>query len=193
MSLTRREALHQSGWILAGVLSAGSIASLVTGCGQPATSSLGDWTPAALSPDQANLLAELAETIIPKTDTAGAKDAKVHETIDDTLHLIVADDEKQRFLAGLEMVDAESQKQFGKKFTALSAGDREALVQSMANAAKQDTSDASDPFKMVYQMVLFTYCTSEVACKEVFKIDQIPGSYQGCIPFSEVGQVWAPI
>ncbi|MCB0602789.1 MAG: gluconate 2-dehydrogenase subunit 3 family protein [Saprospiraceae bacterium] len=191
MSLSRREALQQSGWILAGVLSAGSIASLVSGCNQSTPSVLGDWTPAALNMDQANLLAELAETIVPKTKTPGATDAQVTQTIDDTLNLIVSDEEKQRFLDGLAQVDAESDKQFGKKFTSLSSPDREKVVQTLADAAKQ--SGAPNNFQMVYQMIVFSFCTSEIACKEVFKIDQIPGSYQGCIPFSDVGKVWAPI
>ncbi|HPR01839.1 MAG TPA: gluconate 2-dehydrogenase subunit 3 family protein [Saprospiraceae bacterium] len=194
MSLSRREALQQSGWILAGVLSAGSIASLVSGCNQSTPSLLGDWTPSALDLDQANLLAELAETIVPKTKTPGATDAQVTQTIDDTLNLIVSDEEKQRFLDGLAQVEAESNQQFGKKFNSLSATDREKVVQALADAAKQsDGGGTPNNFQLVYQMIVFSFCTSEIACKEVFKIDQIPGSYQGCIPFSDVGVVWAPI
>ena len=134
MSLSRREALQQSGWILAGVLSAGSIASLVSGCNQSTPSLLGDWTPSTLDLDQANLLAELAETIVPKTKTPGATDAQVTQTIDDTLNLIVSDEEKQRFLDGLAQVEAESNQQFGKKFNSLSATDREKVVQALADA-----------------------------------------------------------
>src|SRR5215204_3345793 len=40
------------------------------------------WAPKLLSPEQAALLPELVETIIPRTDTPGAKDALVHVFVD---------------------------------------------------------------------------------------------------------------
>src|SRR2546428_6495016 len=74
----------------------------------------------ALDPHQNETVATIAELIIPKTDTPGAREAGVPAFLD----LILADsgDEGQRetFTAGLANLDERSRALFGKDFIACS-------------------------------------------------------------------------
>ena len=80
--MDRREALKASSLILGYTLTAGTAAALLQGCKAETKS---DWTPKTLSQEQADLLAEICEAILPKTDTPGAKDALCHRYIDEML------------------------------------------------------------------------------------------------------------
>ena len=77
--MNRRDALKQTALLTGYALSASTIASIMNGCkasGDPA------WVPQFLTEEQGALVAEMAECLIPRTDTPGAKDVFVHEFID---------------------------------------------------------------------------------------------------------------
>src|SRR5436190_15052417 len=78
--------------------------------------------------DQEKMLAELAETIIPKTDTPGAKDISAHlfalQMIDDCYEK----EDQQKFISGLKAFEEFSNKETGKSFVSSSAAERAALL-----------------------------------------------------------------
>ncbi|HVS16569.1 MAG TPA: gluconate 2-dehydrogenase subunit 3 family protein [Thermoanaerobaculia bacterium] len=70
------------------------------------------YRPLLFSPDQIEAVARLADALIPRTDTPGARDARVHEYLD--LALSVAEEpERQRFLDGLSWADVRSRSRAG--------------------------------------------------------------------------------
>ena len=93
--IDRREALKRVGALAAAPILAG-YHPLV-----PVQEGGGPWTPRWLDPREADLVAELAERIIPATETPGAKAANVHQYID----LILSEDtveSQQAFRRGLD-------------------------------------------------------------------------------------------
>ena len=89
------------------------------------------WKPGFLTPDQVELVATLAEIIIPETDTPGARAARVHEHID----LVLSHETEQvrkTFLEGLAEVGRLSLVRYGKAFVRLSLEDQEALLSRLA-------------------------------------------------------------
>src|SRR5205823_4919594 len=77
----RYSALRRAALVVGGVLSAPFAAGVLAGCearGAPE----GSWRPRALTPDQAELVAAIAEQILPETDTPGARAVGVHRFID---------------------------------------------------------------------------------------------------------------
>jgi gluconate 2-dehydrogenase gamma chain len=72
--MNRREALKQTTLILGYAVSAPVAAAMLNGC--KAKPQL-NYKPVFFDEEQAALLAEIAETILPKTSTPGAKDAGV--------------------------------------------------------------------------------------------------------------------
>ena len=155
--------------------------------------------PRTLSAREDRLVAQLAEIILPETDTPGAKSVKVNEFIDLILTEWCEDDERKRFLAGLSEVDARSAKLFGKDFLAASPEQQIEVVRQMddemasAELAKrnagQSTREAADHapdfFRRFKELTLIGYYTSEAGATRELHFEMMPGSYQGCVPLAQ--------
>jgi hypothetical protein len=137
--------------------------------------------------DQQKLIADVAETIIPKTNTPGAKDlnlpAFVLKMIDDCY------DKKgqEAFVAGLVAFNSMVKKEHGKDFGDLDAKQREALLTgieknaSKANKTKSSKNTGPDPATVFYwgikQQTIFGYTTSQYFMTKQVVYELIPGRY----------------
>lgn len=111
--ITRREALSRTALLLGGALAGSTVAGAAS---TAAWASPVGWRARTLSAPQTELVATLAEHIIPTTDTPGARAAGVHRFVDLVLSDYYAAEERARFLAGLADVDARSRRGYGKDF-----------------------------------------------------------------------------
>jgi hypothetical protein len=157
-TITRRQALQRAAAMLGGALAASTVAGVLAEDGLawaavPAPS----WAPTTLDARQLELVATLAEHIIPATDTPGARAAGVHRFVDALLTGYYSDAERDRFLAGLRDVDARAQEGgSGKGFLALTRAQQVALLTALdreaypargaiAQQAKQEAPAPRDP------------------------------------------------
>jgi hypothetical protein len=128
--ITRREALARTAIILGGTLAASTIAGA-----QSSTAwldpSVSHWAAKTLSAEQLELVATMAEHILPRTDTPGARDAGVERFVDSILTDYYADAERQRFLGGLADIDARAQKAHGTPFMKTTKAQQLALLTAM--------------------------------------------------------------
>jgi gluconate 2-dehydrogenase gamma chain len=46
-------------------------------------------------------------------------------------------------------------------------------------------------FLMLKELTMTGYFTSEEGATQVLRYEDVPGVYQGCIPFEDVGKTWA--
>src|SRR3989442_15479326 len=95
--IDRREALRRVTLLLGGAVSASTVAGVLAGCETRRTPD-GAWTPRALTSEQVELVAAVAEHILPETDTPGAHAALVHRFIDALLAESYPPEERRRFL-----------------------------------------------------------------------------------------------
>lgn len=79
------------------------------------------------APDYA-LLTALADTIVPKTDTPGAVEVGVPQTVDALLGTWASPARRTALLGALHKIDALAQAQHGKAFAALTVAEREAVL-----------------------------------------------------------------
>src|SRR4051812_38834500 len=135
-TMDRREALQRVAMLLGGTLSASTLAGALAGdlhawAATPET----QWRPRTLSASQSELVATLAEHIIPTTDTPGARTAGVHRFVDALLtdHYPVA--ERDRFLAGVQGVDARARFYHKKGFVACTKRQQVAMLTDMDREA----------------------------------------------------------
>src|SRR5438477_6100366 len=84
-SISRRQALEQVAILLGGAISAPTVAGVLTKPTRRAWAASPAWAPRTLSPAQLELVATVAEHIIPQTDTPGARAAGVHRFVDTLL------------------------------------------------------------------------------------------------------------
>ncbi|HCH0556983.1 TPA: gluconate 2-dehydrogenase subunit 3 family protein [Pseudomonas aeruginosa] len=155
----------------------------------------------AFSAAQVALLDEIAETILPRTDTPGAKDAGVGLF----MARFVTDcyDPRQQavFRAGLADLD----KRAKGGFLALKPAQRAELLGKLdaeARAASPDPKKADDEgadsaaipphyFTMIKQLVLFGFFTSEVGATKVLRYVPVPGRFDGDLPYEPGTPAWA--
>lgn len=138
-----------------------------------------------ITPDDENMLAELAETILPKTDTPGAKDLSAH-----LFALKMVDDcytktNQEKYIKGMKNFESFVMKKTGKSFSENSAPERQSIV---AELDKQKTAD--DGMGFFYQstkkLTIQAYTTCEYYLTILRGYKMIPGKFQGCIPLKTV-------
>jgi len=193
--MQRRDILKSSALMLGYAVTGGTALAVLNGC--KADTSDG-WQPITLTAEQVQMLAEVAESIIPTTDTPGAKTAMVHRYIDEAISNNFTDGERERFFADLPQVDSQSQAIGKANFVDLSQKQKDAVLTVLASEAKEvhkanEANDTEEPhiFTTLRELTATGYFTSELVATEVLVYDPVPGPYKGCIPVSDVGGTYA--
>src|SRR6056297_1012632 len=139
--MTRRQALRRVGALLGGVVSAPTVAGVLSGCrrqGGP------DWSPTAFSPAQNEMVDAMAEIILPETDTPGARAANVNRFIDAIVGESWLEEDRKRFMSGLEQAQARAKTQYGAPFGELSEEDQTAFVAALDEETFGEDAGAPD-------------------------------------------------
>jgi gluconate 2-dehydrogenase gamma chain len=196
--MNRREVLRQVAWLMGGAISAPAVLGVLKGCSAKQGA---DWKPVFLSEEQGAIVAELADLIIPRTDTPGAKDVGVPAFIDVMLKEVYPKRDQDRFLAGLKDFDDEAKRRHDQPFVKLATAERLELVRELhqsAAAAERELSiqpaRLERPFiLMVRELTLLGFFTSEVGAQKVLQHVAVPGSFQACVPLDQAGngKAWA--
>ncbi|MEP6573475.1 MAG: gluconate 2-dehydrogenase subunit 3 family protein [Gemmatimonadota bacterium] len=134
----------------------------------------------ALSANQREMVAEIAEIIIPETDTPGARSVHVDEFIDMLLAEWYSPEERDQFIAGLGEIDARAMQRSGHPFLELAPGDRIALLETLDGTAGQPGT-AEGTFARLKNLTVYGWCTSKEVSTNVLKVEIIPGRYDGCV------------
>jgi hypothetical protein len=212
MDATRRQAIARLA--LGGLGAAAPVwavdlaTAAVASAGRPLKSSpRAPWRPAVLTAYQNELVATIAELIIPRTDTPGARDARVSEFID----AVLADAEpatRGKFLNGLSWFDQRCRSQYGVDFAKATPEQQAMLLAPAARPVEtppptkaekesayvpaqplqQDRAEAPlDPvalefFKSIKSMTITGYYSSEVGMREELGDDGTVffDGYAGC-------------
>ena len=189
-SISRRRALEQVAMLLGGAISAPTLAGALSRSTRPAWATSAQWAPRTLSPAQLELVATIAEHIIPQTDTPGARGAGVHRFVDTLLSDHYPPAERDRFLAGLADVQ-------GKHFLEATPQQQIALLKTMDEAAYPPvpTASARPPeawfFRRMKEVTLVGYYTSEIGASRELRVNPM-GTYLGDIPFpASGGREWS--
>jgi len=192
--IDRREALRKTALLMGAAVSASALSGILQGC--KAAPEL-TYTPSFFTEDQARIVMEVAEIIIPKTDTPGAKDAGVPGFIDVMLKDCYKKEDQDRFIAGLTAFDEEAKKAYGDSFIYCKPEQQVELVtktHAVALTEAKENKEAKRPFiLMAKELTLLGFFTSEPGATQVLQYVAVPGSYKGCIPLAEAGngKTWA--
>jgi Gluconate 2-dehydrogenase subunit 3 len=148
------------------------------------------------SPEDTSFLDEVGETIIPATDTPGAKEAK----IGDFMHTIVRDcynkQDQDIFIAGMSKLNDASKTMNGKYFLESTPDERKKLLTALDKEQKEYTASKkpADPahyFRMMKELTVWGYFTSEPGATKALRYVAVPGRYEGCIPYKKGDKAWA--
>lgn len=187
--MDRREYIRQTAAILGLSLTGISASEILSSCQK--ASNL-DWKPRFFTPAQAEVISEIAETILPKTNTPGAKELAIPQFIDVIIKQTMGKEAQAAFGKELDEFEKEVKDNFGSGFIKLSDEqkteylsklDKEKPKSGMSMWGINLEPDAPKPtfFKKIKGMVLWGYYTSEEVGKNIFRYDPIPGIYEPCI------------
>jgi hypothetical protein len=155
--------------------------------------------------DQEKLISELCETIIPRTDTPGAKDTYTHLFVLKMVDDCQTKEEQQKFVSGLKEFEKLSQKKYDRSFVECSLQQRDELTGSIINkkavpkntainagtqngSKKDDTDDVTAFVKSMKRLTLQGYMTSQYYLTKVQPYKLVPGKFEGCILVTSLSQ-----
>jgi hypothetical protein len=135
-----------------------------------------------ISADEEKLLAEIASTIIPQTDTPGAKEVGSHLFVLKMLDDCYEKKDQQTFVQGLHQLEENTKKQFGHSFISCKTAEKEAILEAV-EANKGDSSDVAEFYKIMKQRTIQGYMTSKYVVLNIQKYTIIPTvAYNGYAP-----------
>ncbi len=189
--MNRREALNRVALLFGGTIVGGT--AFLEGC-KTADKKMAVGLP--LTKEQIAFLDEIAETIIPATDTPGAKEAKVGEFMQTMVTDCYDENDQKVFLEGLNKVNEASDKKFQKDFMTISPEQRKELLTEVDKEAKEyakakKKEDPNHYFSLMKQLTLLGFFSSEVGATKALRYVAIPGKYEGCIPYKKGDKAWA--
>ncbi|MDZ7926526.1 MAG: gluconate 2-dehydrogenase subunit 3 family protein [Agrobacterium sp.] len=143
------------------------------------------------SPEDIRFLDEVAETIIPRTSTPGAKDAAVGAFMAVYAADCYTDEQRKLFLSAIPEIEKRSQAAHKKAFLDLTAAERQAVLSALDKQAKaEQTPTAPHAFTLVKQLTLLGFFTSKIGATEVLVYDEIPSGFEDRVPYKKGTPAW---
>ncbi|WP_442588358.1 gluconate 2-dehydrogenase subunit 3 family protein [Pedobacter sp. AW31-3R] len=146
------------------------------------------------------LIAEIAEVIIPVTDTPGAKDAHVEDFILNMICYCTEAKSQHIFMNGLDDFEEYTQRNYSKNFLQCSTSEKIDICTYFEDQSsypfeilnKVNNKFLGKPFFVRFkELTVEGYCTSEIGATIGLAYDYIPVNYQGCIPLAKNQKSWA--
>lgn len=153
----------------------------------------------AFSADDVTFLDEIAETILPATKTPGAKAAKTGAFMALMVTDVYRPDQQRIFRAGMRRVDDAAKQAHAASFMAAAPEQRLALLTVLDHEQKRvmddlDPDNTDQPphfFRMMKELALLGYFTSEVGCVQALRYIEVPGRFEPCLPYRSGDPAWA--
>jgi molecular chaperone DnaK (HSP70) len=182
--MERRELLKMVALATGGVVIGGEL--FLAGCKSKDAEVAGT----TFSNDDIAFLGEVAETIIPKTTTAGAKEAEVGKFMTVMVNDCYEEADKKVFHEGMKKLNDACKSMHGHDFMKAEPAHRKELLTSLDKDAKEymKSKKKEDPnhyFLMMKQLTLLGYFTSKPGLEQNFNYQQLPGKYDGAVPYKK--------
>jgi hypothetical protein len=185
--MNRRIALKQLGFISAGAL-------LLPSCVKQERQVSITLKNIAITGDQEALLSEIAEAIIPATDTPGAKEMNLQSFV---LRMVddCQDNETQKeFERGLNEFEKAVDKKYSKPFAECTASERKTFLMETEELAKQNRkNDKKTPLTTLYSLTkrytVQGFVSSEYIMTNVLVYNMTPGKFIGCVPIKDKNDI----
>jgi len=210
-TMDRRELLK-----MIAVLTGGAVVgaeAFLTGCKNADTVSM------AFSERDIAYLDEVAETILPRTSTPGAKDAKVGQFMTVMVNDCYDGSDQKIFHEGMKSLDDAFDKKYGTSFMKGSPQQRHDLLVELDKESKahqkkrgdfmeeqnKKQKEASEKgvadfkkeempnhyFALMKQLTLLGYFTSKEGMTKALRYNPVPGRYEGCIDYKKGDKLFA--
>ena len=184
MTMNRRDALKSVVLMMGGTMVGAT--AILTGCAPEHQIEGLNFTPEDIA-----FLDEIGESIIPATDTPGAKAAgigafmvmMVKDTYDAT--------QQKVFVDGLNALRKDFKKATGKEFMEATLDERSAHLTEMYKTYRASESNDPAMINMVKDLTVLGYFTSEIGATQALRFVEVPGKFEPCIDYKKGDKAFA--
>jgi hypothetical protein len=208
--MERREAVKYISLLLGGTVIGAD--AFLSGCRNKGASNIAD-----LTAEDIAYLNEVGETILPRTATPGAKDARVGEFMQVMVRDCYEEADQRAFMDGLGKLNDASREKFKNDFMSITPEQRTQLLTEIDAEAKayqkevsafnnEENQKAKDEeakgnrdykrqhkaphyYTMMKQLTLLGFFTSEPGMTQAVRYLPVPGRYEGCVPYTKGDKV----
>jgi Gluconate 2-dehydrogenase subunit 3 len=150
----------------------------------------------SFSEEDITFLDEVAETIIPKTSTPGAKEAAVGTFMTVMVNDCYTKDDQKIFHEGIRKLDDACKKTHSSGFLKATPEQRTSFLTTLDKEAKeyQKGKKKEEPnhyFTMMKQLTLLGFFTSKPGATQALRHIAVPGKYDGALPYKKGDKAWA--
>jgi len=207
--MNRRDAIGRVAILMGGAVIGAEF--FLSGCKPSGAKSVDD----LFTEDNTAFLNEVADTILPDTKASpGAKAANVGGFMAIMVRDCYTPADQKTFVEGVGKLNDAANKKSGSKFVDLTPQQRTDLLvdldkEQKAFSADRDKKLAADAakhkgeanykgpelpshyFRMMKQLTLLGYFTSEIGATKALRYIAVPGRYDGCVPYKKGDKAWA--
>jgi hypothetical protein len=132
----------------------------------------------ALNPDQTQVIALIADTILPRSDTPGAIDVGVPRWIDLVLAEYFPQERRAAFLADLRAIDQLAVSTCGASLIGLKHDDLVKVMNGLdAATGSKELAPAQRGYVKLKELVIYGYFTSKPVQQDLLKVVIVPGRF----------------
>jgi hypothetical protein len=188
--MDRREAISRVSMLVGGTI-IGADAFLESGC-----RSKPEDAGALFGRDRMELLNEICETILPETKASpGAKAANVGEFLAIVVNDCYEPEDQEIFMNGIGQLERLCRKKYRKGFMKCDPVQRKELLIFLDAEQKEYMNGKDDEapahyFRMIKELTLLGFFTSEIGATQALRYVAIPGKYVGVVPYQKGDRAW---
>lgn len=141
----------------------------------------------SISTEQETLLAEIAETIIPKTTTPGAKDIYAHLFVLKMIDDCKTKEDQDKFVKGLSAFEKFPGSNSSPSFIRASPEERFSILNTLEKREEKD--ELQYFYRSMKGLTIQAYTTSQFYLTKVKIYELVPGRWHGCFPLKAESQL----
>lgn len=193
MKMNRREILKYASMITGATICAPITAVLLSGCSKHTENVAADVVSGQplqfFSQDDFNLMTQLMDVILPKTDSPSASEVQVNYIVDNMFAQAYPADYRQKFIGIFTDLKVFLN---NKNFTKLAKQQQESVLLSLETLPEAKRNNAYWAYIDLKQQTVAFYLSTEEIAEHYLNYLPIPGEYKPCVPLAELGgKAWA--
>jgi hypothetical protein len=188
--MNRRQILKYTAMLTGAAICAPITGIMLSGCSEQIKTAPSLASPLHFfSPDDFQLITQLMDVILPKTDSPSASEVKVNYIVDNMFGQAYPADYQQKFVVLFAELKTFLQ---ANKFTSLTTAKQEALLLSLESLPTEQRNNAYWAYIDLKQQTVAFYLSTEQIAENYLNYLPIPGEYKPCVPLADLGgKAWA--
>ncbi len=189
--MNRRDILKYTALATGAAVGAPLMSTLLSGCkaDPPESEGGGQEMLAAFNPAEFALVTQMADLILPKTDSPSATEVGVHYMIDRMVGLVYTEDDRKAYKTRFAAMSKHLE---NAEFAKADAEKQLAILQELDTKTGSAGKEAQQAFLDFKQQTIAYYLNTEEVGTKFLNYLPVPGQYEPCISLEEVGgKLWA--